>query len=81
MWEGDTPFKEIGMTEDKMRLLEELAQDNNYWKNSLYFIRSVSSRKLHSLTLRQRNWLFDIDATLGVELNKRTAREVFDDNA
>ena len=78
-WVGDIPFKEIGMNEDKMQLLGELAEDNNYWRNALKFVKQVSSRKLYTLSNSQRGWLFDIDATLGVELNKRATKEVFDD--
>lgn len=79
MWIGKTPFEEIGMTEDKVSLMEELAEDNVYWSNALSFMRSIQTRKLSSLTNRQRNWLYDIDAALGVELNKRIAREAFED--
>ncbi len=76
-WVGATPFMEIGMTEDKMRLFEELAEDNDYWKSSLRFIRQMSSRKLSSLTEKQRDWLENIEASLGVELSKREGEEAF----
>jgi len=78
-WAGDIPFKDQGMDEDKMSLFEELAEDNEYWKSALKFVKQVSSRKLSSLTDNQRGWLQDIIASLTVELNRKTAREVFEE--
>lgn len=79
-WVGDTPFKGIGMTKDKMELLKELADDNEYWKSTLKFINQISSRKLSSLTDRQRDWLSNIIASLDVELDRQAPKEVFDES-
>jgi len=78
-WVGATPFKEVGMTQDKIELMKELAEDSEYWASALKFFNSVASRKLTSLTVRQRDWLFSIEASLSDELNKMAAKEVFDD--
>lgn len=78
-WHGGVPFKDLGMTSEMMDLLPELAENNDYWAAVSRFIRQVSSRKLSSLTVNQRNWLSDIVAQLSVELDRRTAKEVFRD--
>ncbi len=77
-WVGATPFKEIGMNEEKMGLLKELAGDNDYWSSASRFIEQVSSRKLSSLTDRQRDWLSNIEASLSDELNKREGVKAFE---
>lgn len=81
-WIGieDVPFSDKGMTKEKMDLLKELAEDNSYWASALHFIQSIKSRKYASLTHKQQDWLFDICATLEVELNKRTAEDLFGDS-
>ncbi len=70
-WVGATPFQEIGMTKEKMQLLRELGPDSDYWKSALGFINQITSRKLSSLTNKQKNWLRNIEAGLSEELNKR----------
>lgn len=76
-WVGGVPFQEQGMTQEKMTLMEELAEESDYWKTSLSFVRSMSSRKLDTLTEKQTDWLLNIIASLGVELNRRIGEEVF----
>ena len=80
-WIGSprVPFSEIGMTQEKLDLMKELAENNEYWRNASSFIRAVANRKLSSLSLRQRNWIYEIDASLGDELNKKIAKELFDE--
>jgi len=78
-WVGGVPFSEQGMSQNIMTLMEELAEDNEYWKTALSFIRSISSRKWGSLTDKQQDWAENIVASLGVELDRRTAKEVFDE--
>ncbi len=80
-WVGSTPFQEIGMDDDKLELMKELAEDNNYWKGSLGFFRQVASRKLSSLTDKQRDWLYSIEASLSKELSKREGVEAFSEDA
>ena len=78
-WVGSVPFSDKGMTQDYVTLMEKLAEDNDYWKTALSFIRSSSSSKWNSLSLKQQDWIQGIIASLVVELNKNTAREVFND--
>lgn len=78
-WVGGVPFSDKGMTQDLVTLMEELAEDNDYWKTALSFIRSSSSRRWGTLSAKQQNWVMDIIASLEVELNRRTAREVFEE--
>jgi hypothetical protein len=81
-WIGteDVPFSDKGMTKEKMDLLKELAEDNSYWASALHFIQSIRNRKYASLTSKQQDWLFEICATLEVELNRRTAEDLFGDS-
>lgn len=78
-WLGGVPLSDKGMTQDMMTLMEELAEDNSYWKTALSFIRSISSRKWGTLTAKQQDWALDIIASLGVELDRKTAKEVFEE--
>jgi len=73
-WVGGTPFEDLGMTQEKMDLLKELAEDNEYWERSNMFIRSITNRKLSSLSINQRRWLGDIILALDDELVKRSWR-------
>lgn len=80
-WVGSTPFQEIGMDVEKLDLMKELAVDNAYWKSSLGFFKQVASRKLSSLTDKQRTWLFSIEASLSDELNKRGAEDTMSEGS
>lgn len=79
-WIGGVPFSEQGMSQNIMTLMEELAEDNEYWKTALSFIRSTSSRKFNTLSEKQRDWVYSIVDSLNVEMNKRSALEVFNDS-
>ncbi len=74
VWIGQVPFEDIGMTEQKMDLLKELAEDSSYWKKAHDFVRSVVGRKPSSLTYNQRQWLDTIILGLDNELYKRSWR-------
>lgn len=77
-WVGQVPFTELGMTQELMTLLVELSEGGGYWTQAYGFVNNVSGRTLSSLTDRQRDWLDNIVASLNVELNKRTAKEVWE---
>ncbi len=79
-WIGKAPFQEIGMNEDKIELLKELARDGGYWSDANSFVLSISNRKLSSLSEKQRDWLYDISASLSVELDRRTAKELYSED-
>lgn len=78
-WVGGVPFSDKGMTQDLVTLMEELAEGDGYWKTALSFIRSSSSRKWGTLSVKQQDWAINIIASLEAELNRRTAEEVFKD--
>lgn len=80
-WIGssEVPFAHLGMTQQMWDLMKELSEDNEYWASAHSFVSGVKYRKLDTLTDAQRGWLEDIVATLRVELNRRTAREVFEE--
>lgn len=77
-WVGATPFKEIGLTPEKMELMGELAEDNEYWASAKGFVESVSSRRYSSLTEKQKDWLDRIEDSLGDELAKRAGESIHD---
>lgn len=71
-WIGLVPFKDIGMTEAKMALLEELMEDDDYWSRAYLFVHSITNRKLYSLSDYQRRWLTEIILTLDNELERKS---------
>ena len=73
-WVDQVPFEDIGMTEQKMDLLKQLAEDNDYWKRAYRFVQSSTNRKLSSLSDNQRKWLTTIILDLDDELDKRGRR-------
>ncbi len=77
-WLGGVSFADEGMTQAKMDVMEELAKDDEYWKTALSFIRSSSTRKMSTLSEKQKSWLYNIIDSLEVELDKKEAREAFE---
>ncbi len=77
-WIGNIPFAELGMDQDKLTLLGELVEDSEYWRSVSSFIQQIENVKLFTLSDNQRYWLESTIATLAVELNRMTAREVFE---
>lgn len=75
-WIGsnETPFAELGMTQDKLTLLQELAEDSPYWTRAHRFVNAVRNRRLSSLSDYQRRWLTTIIMDLDNELYKKSWR-------
>ncbi len=73
-WIGQVPFEDLGMTEDKMDMLAELAEDSNYWKKAHSFIHSIAGSVPSSLGTHQRRWLATIILDLDTELYNRSWR-------
>ncbi len=71
-WIGQVPFEDIGMTEDKMGLLDGLAEDSSYWKRAHSFVQSIAGSVPSSLSYDQRRWLSTIILDLDSELDKRS---------
>lgn len=73
-WIGSSriPLSEIGMTEAKYSLLDELAGESGYWMRARAFVKVSANRKLSSLSDSQRKWLTTIIIDLGGELYKRS---------
>ena len=76
-WVTHIPFKEQGMTEDMVVLLEDLAEESDYWRSASDFVYQVQGRDHSSLSDGQKDWIRDIIATLAVELNRKVARELY----
>ncbi|MBA7704931.1 hypothetical protein ES703_113754 [subsurface metagenome] len=74
VWVSQVPFEHIGMTEDKMSLLAELAEDSDYWKRAHVFVKLTANRVLSSLSHKQRSWLTTIILDLDNELHKKSWR-------
>lgn len=76
-WVGGVPLLSQGMTQELMTLMEELAEGSEYWKTALSFVRSMSNRKIGTLSAKQQDWIHNIIASLKVELDKREAERAF----
>lgn len=79
VWHG-TPKTQAGkaiLSDDQWRMLAKLAEDSEYWKTANDFMKGIGGRWLSSLSVKQVEWYYDIDAKLGVEVNKREGRIAF----
>lgn len=79
VWHGTSKTKagKAILTEDQWLMLTKLAEDSEYWESAKIFMISVDGRELHSLSEKQFNWYYDIDAGLDVEVNRREGRIAF----
>ena len=75
-WVGSSkvPFHELGMTQEKLDLMEGLATENSYWRRCNMYVKAITGRKLTSLTNSQRRWLTTIIMDLDNELYKKSWR-------
>ena len=73
---GDTTGK-VELGDEKWNLLAELADASEYWSKAHDFLKSVQDREFSSLSHRQVDWYYSIDASLDKELQLREAREAF----
>jgi len=80
-WHGaeEIPFESIGMNSDNWDLLDELAGNSDYWEKAFHFVKQIRYRGPSSLSDSQTDWLHNIIASLGVEVNRREAKEAFKD--
>jgi len=58
-------------------MLAELAENSEYWNAANDFIQQMKGRWLPSLTDKQVDWYYDIQASLAVEVDRREARIAF----
>jgi Arc/MetJ-type ribon-helix-helix transcriptional regulator len=68
----------VKLTDEQIELLEELAEGNDYWSNAHEFIHQSLGRELSSLSDKQLDWYYVIEASLNVELDKIEARRAFE---
>ncbi len=59
-WTGSTPYRDIGMTDEKYSLLNELALSREYWNVMLITVDSTAHLQLSSLSNDQRARLASI---------------------
>ena len=78
-WITSIPYANYGMTQEMMDIMAEIAEDNEYWKTALQFVRSTSGRKFNTLSEKQQIWVENIIASLAVEINKKEGRDVFNE--
>jgi len=76
VWHGTskTQAGKAILTDDQWLMLAKLAEDNEYWKAASDFMKSIDSRWLSSLSVKQVEWYNDIDARLEVEVNRHEGR-------
>ncbi len=71
-----TVWEKYGITETTLKKVElaiisaPSLRDESYWKRVKRFLKQIE-RKEYSLTLSQRNWIFNILADLGKMENER----------
>ena len=75
-WVGSSKvsFHDIGMTQEKLNLMERLSVESGYWRRCSMYVKAITNRKLTSLTNSQRTWLTTIIMDLGNELYKESWR-------
>ncbi len=78
-WITSIPYESHGMTQIKMDMMTILAEDDDYWKTALQFVKSTSGRKFATLSVKQQDWVENIVASLDVEINRKEAREAFNE--
>ena len=78
-WVTSVPYESHGMTQEKMDMMAVLAEDDDYWKTALQFVRSTSGRKFATLSVKQQDWIENIIASLAVEINKKEGMEAFNE--
>jgi hypothetical protein len=81
-WAGmnKQPPSIVKLDQEKYALLKELSEDSDYWASALKFVDSVKNRDFYSLTDKQADWLTSIMAELSVRVDRRTAREIFNED-
>jgi len=78
MWLG-TPkahIDKIALSEDQWNILIKLrdAGDSKYWEAAHDFVCSNNGRVLSSLSDKQLNWFYEIDAALDREVDRHEGR-------
>lgn len=79
VWHG-TPKAQIDrviLTDDQWSMLEKLAEDSEYWKTVSDFMNGNNGRLLSSLSVKQVDWYYNIDAGLDVEVDKHEGKIAF----
>jgi hypothetical protein len=79
--QGNQVQGNVKLTDEQIKLLEELASDSDYWSNALDFIHQTLGRELSSLSDKQVDWYYQIIASLDVEFNRREAIKAFENGA
>lgn len=78
-WLGSTktPAGRATLSKKQWAILAKLAGDSEYWKTSQSFMRGINGHELSSLSEKQLDWYNTIEASLNVEIDRKTTREVF----
>jgi len=82
-WAGssDAPSGRVFLSDPKWDLLAELAEDSEYWSKAQDFMKQVHGRELSSMSNKQADWYYNIDAALGKELQLKEAKEVWGEDS
>lgn len=65
------------LTDDQWSMLEKLAEDSEYWKTVSDFMNGNNGRLLSSLSVKQVDWYYNIEAALGTEVERHEGRIAF----
>lgn len=79
VWHGQskTEAGKALLTDDQWLMMAKLAEDSEYWNSANDFMKSVDGHWLGSLSVKQLNWYYDIDARLDAEVNKHKGKIAF----
>jgi len=72
---GNPPPGRVFMKDEKWELLAQLAEDSDYWSKAQDFMKQVHGRELSSMSNKQVDWYYNIDASLDRELSLKEAKE------
>ena len=74
---GSVVTGKVSLSDDKWDLLAELAESDDYWSKAQEFMKQVHGRGLSSMSDKQVEWYYNIDAALGKQLQYNEAKEAW----
>lgn len=78
---GSVQTGRVFMSDDKWDMLAQLAEDSDYWSKAQDFAKSVHGRELSSMSDKQVEWYYNIDAALGKQLQYKEAKEAWGEDS
>lgn len=82
-WLGskEVPQSKVQLSDEMWDLLAELAEGNDYWSEAHDFMKSIHGRELSFMSEKQVDWFYNIESSLGRELQLREAKEAWGEDS